>query len=1087
MAARSQSFPPYPYSTQLSSPQMHQPATSSTVRGDEGEWEDLYTIDSDDFEDDPTPKVDFLTLLTRHAPRGNIPSQPATPVKPKEPQPIESSSGPVWSSPITGNREQRREKRFQKNQRRKAQQQREQKQARQRAREETVHTLIVQAMGFLKGKGVGLKDILGYIFDPAQGQRALRWKEYFAVPGTASQLLGWFASSEYPDSVRQEVHQWAVTYISSLIAKEARQITESGVLNSTRHPVTAQSVASFDFGAWYEDLAYETAPTAMAMFKAFATSRHVSTHSESRRARTRMVVTSVALACLGEYSRANNLVKRQFTLYLYSTGAQRQTISVLSRVGVCGSYTNLISSRARKKRNSKKADSNSPQTDNDGSAATSSNPLPNPVSTNPDPEVLYEGTLPQLSHSIRTCSRELAATGTAGLILDNINMAFMVGEQVLGRHDSQENGTCATLFPLYQTTVEDLDVEKLRTSFLNARDLQFSDLLFNPDEHQLFRDALIHTILRIIIRYGGPGFKHFENEVENNQPTSAHKIDLHKTELYPLPAMNIDQSSITGNADVDEAIVKELRLDQHPDFLKRARVIIGDQLTVARFRSLETIRAGHETDYEGFFWGVWVPGLFHTKIADAHGVLLTHFGKPSSGSRNPGSLSFHNTVLDRLPITLNSKSAPPKFRIARDLIFTSLYARVLHCLLCVSGAGSLDDYLAKFTTYEDLSKHASEILDQFASRDVVQSMRWKRKVTGDPNEGDMVFENAILFLADALVSREFTDAIKAGDSGRIFLVLKHFAFSFRGNGRLKYAYEMLYIIHNLSSVLPESMRRCVMNNWVLNPSGNPNSWVEGDLVQEHSNLKIKGGYKARGSNASWDWLALIAPCTEALRELANNMHSALGHDQGTKHSDAKLDADIRALMDSLDEHSVYRMQPGRVLDEDDPPVPDVVSVGSEELVSQSNSPLTEFNAAFRMLKRHRQMQPVPDLEDPDDHGVSIATPVLAATDPEAALPTPGSQSPDTNGNLDDEDEDIPTYEELERVLEPELVRIMREVREGLDEAALPRVADDDVAYDMDNIGGDMDSESSDSDDTDSVDEVPDDILFMEATGEEGSL
>ncbi|EAU88755.2 hypothetical protein CC1G_01128 [Coprinopsis cinerea okayama7 len=88
--------------------------------------------------------------------------------------------------------------------------------------------------------------------------------------------------------------------------------------------------------------------------------------------------------------------------------------------------------------------------------------------------------------------------------------------------------------------------------------------------------------------------------------------------------------------------------------------------------------------------------------------------------------------------------------------------------------------------------------------------------------------------------------------------------------------------------------------------------------------------------------------------------------------------------------------------------------------------------------------------------------------------------------LDDEDEGIPTYEELERVLEPELVRIMREVREGLDEAALPRVADDDVAYDMDNIGGDMDSESSDSDDTDSVDEVPDGILFMEATGEEGS-
>lgn len=29
------------------------------------------------------------------------------------------------------------------------------------------------------------------------------------------------------------------------------------------------------------------------------------------------------------------------------------------------------------------------------------------------------------------------------------------------------------------------------------------------------------------------------------------------------------------------------------------------------------------------------------------------------------------------------------------------------------------------------------------------------------------------------------------------------------------------------------------NNWLLNPTGNPNSWVEIDLMQEHLNYWIK--------------------------------------------------------------------------------------------------------------------------------------------------------------------------------------------------------------------------------------------------------
>ena len=75
-----------------------------------------------------------------------------------------------------------------------------------------------------------------------------------------------------------------------------------------------------------------------------------------------------------------------------------------------------------------------------------------------------------------------------------------------------------------------------------------------------------------------------------------------------------------------------------------------------------------------------------------------------------------------------------------------------------------------------------------------------------PTKGDMVFENATYFLRDALLLREFTDAIKGGDSGRIILALKMCSLTYRGAGCPKYAFETLQFIHNLAHVWPKGIR-----------------------------------------------------------------------------------------------------------------------------------------------------------------------------------------------------------------------------------------------------------------------------------------
>lgn len=382
--------------------------------------------------------------------------------------------------------------------------------------------------------------------------------------------------------------------------------------------------------------------------------------------------------------------------------------------------------------------------------------------------------------------------------------------------DSQENGTTATITPLFEAKPEDIDLPKFQKAFLDAEPLKLENILHDSPEQEAFQKNLIFTTLRIIVKYGGDHFKKYEKNLKEDQPATKDKIKLHCSELYPLPPWNIDESTIVGNAEVDQAIVDELNLHNNPESAHHVRFQGGDQLSIARLRALELIRSGQEAKYPGFFWGAWIAGLFHAKLADTQGTLLTHWGKPNTGARNPGSLWFHNTRLDRLPITTTSL---PTFRVCRDLVFVSLYSRVLHCLLVVSNCKSFDEYAVKFTSWENLVTHAQQIYETYANSETVEDLRWKRKQEEEahsdmaeaaekesPSEGDMVFENALLFMRDALISREFTDAVKAGDSGRVVLVLKAWALSFRGNGRTKYAHEMLHLIHNLENVWNEETR-----------------------------------------------------------------------------------------------------------------------------------------------------------------------------------------------------------------------------------------------------------------------------------------
>ncbi|ESK81351.1 hypothetical protein Moror_16708 [Moniliophthora roreri MCA 2997] len=134
-----------------------------------------------------------------------------------------------------------------------------------------------------------------------------------------------------------------------------------------------------------------------------------------------------------------------------------------------------------------------------------------------------------------------------------------------------------------------------------------------------------------------------------------------------------------------------------------------------------------------------------------HRQFATHYRKPNTGGQNPASLWAHNTQLNHIPISPNSL---PTFHVCHDLIFILLYAHVLHCLLLVLKKKTLEEYLKTLgLTWKKLKEHATAIYNQFANACVVDKLRSAREAANEgTKEGDMVFENAVLFIQDTLIS-----------------------------------------------------------------------------------------------------------------------------------------------------------------------------------------------------------------------------------------------------------------------------------------------------------------------------------------------
>ncbi|TFY80542.1 hypothetical protein EWM64_g3470 [Hericium alpestre] len=908
-----------------------------------------------------------------------------------------------------------------------------------------------RALEVLQTYGLKLADLVSYVFDTGNLDREWCWHNFFSQSGIMQKVLNFWSSDERPDTVHDTLHRWTSEYMAKAIGKEAENAAHEGFLRTSNRPMDA----SFALGLKLRDLGklmQKHCPVLMQCLDQVTTSTQQKASGSSKLlAEKEFLAESAAVNLLSARSKKNSYAQHVLGLYLYSTGGTRQQISMLNHLGFSVSYAALAGT------GDKEAHLQPLSTETTVNAEINdveTGPDAAPESAKPRPSAKRRlGTLERLSLSMRHLAQMVAAANLFLTVYDNINMLKRVGEQVIGHIDTMQNGTCAMIILLFKAKQDNLKTAALDEAFEKAPPLALDNLKLTVCERELYSDCMEHAILCIAVGNGGPKLKKFQADVRKTEPASSHKIEVHKTDIHPLPAMNINEASTSGNAQVIDAILKELGLKdlQVSEF---AKLIAGDQLSIAQLRAVVAARAGNQGGAGSLHWVLFIPGLFHYKMAVTHGLLLAHLGLQNHETTSPASLLAHNTALQRKPIVATSL---PPFRTCRDLIFISLYARVMHCLLLVSSKASLDA-LGKELTWEQLQQHAKSVHEQYT--DVSQVARLQRARARDSDKhGDMVLENAILFMHDALLLTAFSNAIKAGDSGHILVILKVWAFSFRGQGHTKYAHEVLFLIHNIQHVWPPAVVEIVLNNWLVNPTGKPSGWVEVDLMQEHLNFWIKIFYAAHGSGASWEWLHMISPCIQLLQDLATEVNSTLGTKQGNRHACLDLTEDIEELMGSLQHHKVYHEVLGCVFAPDDKPAANVVAEGFNALTWGSNSPLHQFNTTFRNLQSQRQIRPL--VGSPISMPSSLPPAVFSSGPEDDSAPS----APETEGEADYADEDADLEEDLDVGVSTEL-DLVNEEDVALDMDTDPLIFEENTAEGGDEVEYYFDSDFDDFEDAD---------------------
>ncbi|KAH9917526.1 hypothetical protein B0H21DRAFT_879595 [Amylocystis lapponica] len=183
----------------------------------------------------------------------------------------------------------------------------------------------------------------------------------------------------------------------------------------------------------------------------------------------------------------------------------------------------------------------------------------------------------------------------------------------------------------------------------------------------------------------------------------------------------------------------------------------------------------------------------------------------------------------------------------------------------------------------------------------------------EPFTGDQSLAHSIIFIRDTILSREVARAVAEGDAGRVYEALKMMMFCFAGSSHTKYTGYLLEMIASLELESSDTLRDFFLRNWLVNPSGEPGKYQEGDLMQEHYNRELETFIERKDVEWDADYIRrVIAPNVGHFVTLKNAWGDGLGlAKRRGAHPEPHSRPEVSILLNTYKDEDLHRFRAGR--------------------------------------------------------------------------------------------------------------------------------------------------------------------------------
>ncbi|KAJ3832057.1 hypothetical protein F5878DRAFT_654713 [Lentinula raphanica] len=539
-----------------------------------------------------------------------------------------------------------------------------------------------------------------------------------------------------------------------------------------------------------------------------------------------------------------------------------------------------------------------------------------------------------LSEEAKQTYKDVIKECMCSVVWDNLCIQFRVEAQRLNSSDHFDNGTTATCIPLFDPyTLSNrtphgtlpLSLKPPRETTNPIFEWSDEDVLPSREDIRVLTLCSKWQIRRLALE-SIPGLAHLKPTL--GPCPEVKKIPLHKTEQYPLPAMKEEENSIDGTIQVFHSILRSLGVSNEDLEAHGLMFTDGDLLTDSLVDKVESARRNNPLPINGMKGNVRRFGIFHAKMAGSRMVVNEHWGQPES--KEPGGLWWENNKLGRKKMIAGwqSKKAAP-WKPTHELLHISLAAHIQDGFRITCGEESLEMW-ARSASEDDFNHCADKVYDQLFTTAAYDD-------ASEKDDRDTIYENNILQNRDTLLYIEIVDAIKSGDIGRVVNVFRMWMVMMRSKKTMpKYADAIFETLGRVSAY-PEVLREFFLHNWLVNLTGKVDRWKEVDLLQEHQNFWAKIIYTAKGSNRSWEWLAMITPIIFILRNAMRVVQTEFQIvDLSTKHTVPDMTNEISTLAMALAEEKIQTYVQQRPSNTSKKPVRDLFEEGAFSIFKQDD-------------------------------------------------------------------------------------------------------------------------------------------------------